>query len=119
MHKCERSSQAWQTIILSSLCGSDPRMLLFFLFLLLYFLPLDIYLGIHLFAYSYIDVSIYLFYLPDLLFLSVRPPASGVYRYFHSFFCFYFGTFVSPLLFPMHVLFLYKQPTAIPVKSFL
>lgn len=96
----------------------DPSVIPFFLFLPLYFLPLDIYLGIHLSAYPYIDVSIYLFYLPDLLSLAVRSPASGVYRYFHSLLCLYFGTFVFPLLLPGHVLFLHKQPPAIPVKSF-
>lgn len=65
VYTCKREifSQPWQIIVLSSLCRSDPSVLPFFLFLPLYFLPLDIYPGIHLSAYPYIDVSIYLFYL--------------------------------------------------------
>lgn len=77
-------SQPWQTIILSNSCRPDLSTLPFFLFLLLYFLPFDVYLGIHLSAYPYIDVSIYLFYLLDLLSLSVRSPLefTGTFIYF-------------------------------------
>lgn len=114
------SRQPRQTIILSSLCRPDPSVLPFFLFLPFYFPSLDIYLGIHLSAYLYIDVSIYLFYLPDLLFLAVRSHLPLEFTGTLSFTPLsLFWNFVFPLLFPGHILFSRQQPKAIvPLNLF-
>lgn len=63
-----------QTITSCTSRRPDSSALPFFLLLLFCFLSLDIYLRIYLSPYPYIDLSIYLFYVPDFLSLVCLSP---------------------------------------------